>query len=70
MAGDRQPGVGDPPVLRGIKSDIYAIGPEIATTTKFGRFFARYEFEFGARNTPQGQVFLFGWSVLYDPFKN
>jgi len=70
MAGDRQPGVGDPPVLRGIKSDIYAIGPEIATTTKFGRFFARYEFEFGARNTPQGQVFLFGWSVLYDQFKN
>jgi hypothetical protein len=55
--------------LRGIKSNIFAVGPEIAATTKFGRFFARYEFEFGAQNSPQGQVFLFGFALLYDPFK-
>ena len=54
--------------LRGIKSNIYGVGPEIAATTKFGRFFARYEFEFGADNTPQGQVFHFGVALLIDPF--
>lgn len=58
-----------PPVLRGIKSNSFAVGPEIAATTKFGRFFARYEFEFGSQNTQQGQVFLFGLALLYDPFK-
>jgi len=55
--------------LRGIKSNIFAVGPEIAATTKIGRFFARYEFEFGAQNAPEGQVFLFGWAALWDPFK-
>ncbi len=58
-----------PVALRGIKSNIFAVGPEIAATTKYGRFFARYEFEFGAQNAPQGQVFFFGWAALYDPFK-
>lgn len=58
-----------PPPLRGIKSNIFAVGPEIAATTKFGRFFARYLFEFGAQNAPEGQAFFFGWAVLYDPFK-
>jgi len=55
--------------LRGIKSNIFGVGPEIAATTKFGRFFARYEFEFGAENSPEGQIFLFGFALLYDPFK-
>jgi len=58
-----------PAPLRTIKSNIFAAGPEIAATTKFGRFFARYEFEFGAQNALDGQVFLFGWAALYDPFK-
>lgn len=58
-----------PPALRGITSNIYAVGPEIAATTRFGRFFARYEFEFGAQEAPQGQVFLFGVALLLDPFK-
>lgn len=62
-------GSGIPPPLRGIKSNVFAIGPEIAATTKFGRFFARYEFEFSAQNTAEGDVFVFGWAVLYDPFK-
>lgn len=55
--------------LRGIRSNIFAVGPEIAATTKFGRFFARYEFEFGAKNNLEGQVFLFGFALLVDPFK-
>ena len=55
--------------LRRIRSNIFGVGPEIATTTKFGRFFARYEFEFGAQNSPQGHIFLFGLALLYDPFK-
>ena len=55
--------------LRGIRSNTYAVGSEIAATTRFGRFFARYEFEFGSQNAPQGQVFLFGLALLYDPFK-
>jgi len=38
-------------------------------TTRFGLFFARYEFEFGSQNAPQGQVFLFGLALLVDPFK-
>src|SRR5262245_46400842 len=58
-----------PNPLRGIRSNIFAVGPEVAATSKFGRFFARYEFEFGAQNTLQGQVFLFGWAALWDPFK-
>ena len=58
-----------PNPLRGIKSNIFGVGPEIAATTKIGRFFARYEFEFGAQNAPEGQVFLFGWAALFDPFK-
>jgi hypothetical protein len=45
------------------------VGQEIAATTKFGRFFARYEFEFGAKNSPQGHVFLFGLALLYNPLK-
>ena len=55
--------------LRGIRSNIFAVGPEIAATTKFGRFFARYEFEFGGQDSPRGQVFLFGLALLVDPFK-
>lgn len=55
--------------LRGIKSNTFAVGPEIAATTRFGRFFARYEFEFGSQNAPQGQIFLFGLALLVDPFK-
>jgi len=55
--------------LRGIRSNIFGVGPEIAATTKVGRFFARYEFEFGAVNSLEGQVFLFGWAALWDPFK-
>jgi hypothetical protein len=55
--------------LRGLKSNVFATGPEIAATTKIGRFFARYEFEFGTQGNPQGQVFLFGWAALIDPFK-
>src|SRR5215510_11381802 len=47
-----------PNPLRGIRSNIFAVGPEIAATTKVGRFFARYEFQFGSQNTLQGQVFL------------
>jgi hypothetical protein len=58
-----------PPPLRGIRSDIYGVGPEIAATTKIGRFFARYLFEFCATSAPEGQVFLFGWAALFDPFK-
>jgi hypothetical protein len=58
-----------PPPLRGIRSNIFGVGPEIAATTKIGRFLARYVFEFGAKNAPEGQVFLFGWAALYDPFK-
>ena len=58
-----------PPPLRGIRSNIFGVGAEIAATTKIGRFFARYVFEFGAKNAPEGQVFLFGWAALYDPFK-
>ena len=56
-----------PNELRGIKSSIAVVGPELATTT-FGRFFARYEFEFAGQHTPQGHVFLFGVALLYDPF--
>jgi len=56
--------------LRGIRSNIFAVGPEIAATTKFGRFFARYEFEFGGQDSPRGQVFLFGLALLVDPFKH
>jgi hypothetical protein len=33
--------------LQNVKSNIAAVGPEIAATTTFGRFFARYEFESG-----------------------
>jgi hypothetical protein len=62
-------GAAIPLPLRGIRSNAFAVGPEIAATTKFGRLFARYEFEFGSQNTPQGQVFLFGYGLLYDPFK-
>ena len=58
-----------PHVLRDITSNTFAVGPEIAATTRFGRFFARYEFEFGAQNANEGQVFLFGWAALWDPFK-
>ena len=58
-----------PNPLRGIKSNIFAVGPEIAATTKFGRFMARYEFEFGAQNSMAGQIFLFSWAALFDPFK-
>jgi hypothetical protein len=60
-------GAAIPLPLRGIRSNAFAVGPEIAATTKFGRLFARYEFEFGSQNTPQGQVFLFGYGLLYDP---
>jgi len=58
-----------PPPLRGLRSNIFGVGPEIAATTKVGRFFARYEFEFGGQNTSEGQVFLFAWAALWDPFK-
>jgi hypothetical protein len=58
-----------PNPLRGIRSNIFAVGPEISATTKIGRFTARYEFEFGAQNSPSGQIFLFGWAALFDPFK-
>jgi hypothetical protein len=27
------------------------------------------EFEVGAQNANEGQVFLFGWAALWDPFK-
>jgi hypothetical protein len=67
MTNNRGSAIPNP--LRGIRSNIFAVGPEIAVTTKFGRFFARYEFEFGAQNNPQGQVFLFGFALLHDPFK-
>lgn len=53
-----------PSLARGIRSDIFGVGPEIAATTKFGRFFARYLFEFGAQNASSGQVFLFGFALL------
>jgi hypothetical protein len=33
--------------LRNVKSNIAAVEPETVATTKFGRFFARYEFESG-----------------------
>jgi hypothetical protein len=58
-----------PKPFRGIKSNIFAVGPEIAATTKFGRFFFRYEFEFGAQSDPQGQILVFGAALLFDPFK-
>ena len=58
-----------PRVLRDVKGNAFAVGPEIAATTKFGRFFFRYEFEFGNKNEPQGQVLLFGAALLFDPFK-
>ena len=58
-----------PSPLRGLTSNIFGVGPEIAATTKVGRFFARYEFEFGSHNSLEGQVFLFGWAALWDPFK-
>jgi hypothetical protein len=56
-------------IVANTKSRIFAVGPEIAATTKFGRFFFRYEFEFGGHGAPQGQVLLFGASLLIDPFK-
>src|SRR5262245_64053300 len=55
-----------PPALRGIKSNVHAVGPEITATTKFGRFFASYEFEFGSQNTSNGKVFLFGLALIFD----
>ena len=58
-----------PNPLRGIRSNIFAVGPEISATTMIGRFTARYEFEFGAQNSMAGQIFLFGWAALWDPFK-
>jgi hypothetical protein len=49
-----------PSRVKGLRAVIYGAGPEIAMTTKFGRFFFRYEFEFGAKNAAEGQVLLFG----------
>ena len=62
-------GSGIPLLLSVVRSNAFAVGPEIAFTTKIGRSFARYEFEFGNQNTPQGQVFIFGRAALWDPFK-
>jgi len=58
-----------PSALHGVRSNILAVGPEIAVTASFARFFARWEIEYGIQNFPVGQAFLVGATVAFDPFK-
>ena len=36
------------PVLEGEQANVYGLGPEVATTTKYGRYYLRFLSEFGA----------------------
>ncbi len=42
------------------RGSVYALGPEINATTKFGRYFLRFYSEFGGANTPQGNIVMLG----------
>ncbi|WP_448205653.1 SphA family protein [Azospirillum sp. sgz302134] len=47
------------------RGSTYALGPEIAATTKFGRYFLRFFSEFGGSNTPQGNQIMLGAFLLF-----
>jgi hypothetical protein len=40
-----------PPRFQDQRGSTYALGPEIAATTKYGRYFLRFFSEFGGSNT-------------------
>ena len=42
------------------RGSIYALGPEVNATTKYGKYFLRVYSEFGGANTPQGNVAMLG----------
>jgi hypothetical protein len=42
------------------RSSVYALGPEVNVTTKYGKYFLRFYSEFGASNTSQGNVVTLG----------
>ena len=54
-----------PPRFQGRRGSTYALGPEIAATTKFGRYFVRFFSEFGGSNTPQGNQITLGGFLLF-----
>jgi hypothetical protein len=43
------------------RGSVYALGPEVNATTKYGQFFLRFYSEFGGANTPQGQTVMIGF---------
>jgi hypothetical protein len=49
-----------PPVLRGARDRVYGLGPEGAILIKAiqGQLRVRYEWDFGVRARPQGQIFV------------
>ena len=55
-----------PPVLRGVRDQVYGIGPEAAVVVKaiHGQVRVRYEWDIGVRARPQGQIFFVGINFL------
>jgi hypothetical protein len=52
-------------VLEGVQANVYALGPEVATTTKFGRYYLRFLSEFGAAKTVQGHEIVAGVALAF-----
>jgi hypothetical protein len=55
-----------PPVLSGARDRVYGLGPEVAVFIKafHGQVRVRYEWDFGVRARPQGQIFVFAFNFL------
>src|SRR5262249_18551096 len=51
-----------PPVLRGARDRVYGVGPEVAVFVKpiRSQIRARYEWDFGVRSRPKGNIFTVG----------
>ena len=47
------------------RASVYALGPEVAATTKYGKYFLRFFSEFGGENTPQGHMIVLGGALLF-----
>jgi len=53
------------PVLQGVRANVYALGPEVAATTEYGRYYLRFLSEFGAAKTPQGHEIVAGVALAF-----
>lgn len=54
-----------PAALNGLRGRVYAVGPEVTATTKYGRCYVRLFSEFDGRNTPQGHELLAGVGLAF-----